>query len=147
MNVDESAPVVASGEIEVEADVETVWEVLTDIESWPRWNPDVRWASLKGELAEGSAFRWKTGPGTITATLRRVERPRLVGWTGKTIGIEAVHVWWLEPRDGATAVRTAESWAGLMPRLFPGPMRRILEKAIQAGLGFLKAEAERRPPR
>ena len=61
MKVNENAPAVSSADVEVAADPEVVWEVLTAIEAWPSWNPDVTSASLEGELAEGSRFRGRPG--------------------------------------------------------------------------------------
>lgn len=144
MDINKSAPVVAAGEIEVAADPKIVWEVMAGIDRWPDWNPDVKWASSEEELAEGSKFRWKAGPGTIVSTIQQVERPRTLAWTGKTMGIKAVHVWRLEPKDGKTIVRTEESWEGLLPQIFRKSMHKMLQRSIDAGLSHLKAEAERR---
>jgi len=144
MEVDRSAPAIAASEAEIEADPQTVWEVLTAFESWPSWNPDVSSVSLEGAVEGGTEFRWKAGRATIVSTIRRVEPPRLIGWTGKTTGIDAVHVWRLEPRDGGTLVTTEESWEGLLVRVLRGPLRRRLQKAVDGGLVHLKAEAERR---
>jgi uncharacterized protein YndB with AHSA1/START domain len=144
MSIDERAPVVEASEILIAAPPETVWDVLAAIERWPAWNPDVKWASVEGEIAAGTRFRWKTGPGTVTSTLQRVERPRLIAWTGRTFGIDAVHVWRLEPRDGATLVRTEESFGGVLARLLRRPLRKTLTRALESGLRHLKAEAERR---
>jgi uncharacterized protein YndB with AHSA1/START domain len=144
MPIDERAPVVEASEILIAAPPETVWDVLAAIESWPAWNPDVKWASVEGEIAAGTRFRWKTGPGMVTSTLQRVERPRLIVWTGRTFGIDAVHVWRLEPRDGGTLVRTEESFGGVLARLFRRPLRKTLTRALESGLRHLKAEAERR---
>ena len=143
MEVNERAPAVAASEIEVDADPEAVWAVLTAVDRWPAWNPEVKAASLDGALAEGAVFRWKAGPGTITSTVSRVERPRLVAWRGKTLGIAAVHVYRLVPRNGKTLVRSEESWEGPVVRVLRGPMRRRLQAALDAGLRHLKAEAER----
>ena len=144
MEVDRSAPAVAQAEAEITADPETVWEVLTDLEGWPSWNPDVSAVALDGGLREGGTFRWKAGRATITSTIQQVERPSLIGWTGKTTGIDAVHVWRLEPHDGGTLVRTEESWQGLLVRVIRGSMRKSLQKAVDGGLDHLKTEAERR---
>ena len=144
MEVDRDAPAVARAETEIAADPETVWEILTGFEAWPSWNPDVSSVAHDGDVAEGTVFRWKAGRATITSTLRQVERPRMVAWTGKTTGIDAVHVWRLEPHDGGTLVRTEESWQGLLVRVLSGPMRKSLQKAVDGGLQHLKAEAERR---
>jgi chromosome condensin MukBEF complex kleisin-like MukF subunit len=75
--------------------------------------------------------------------IRRVEAPHLIEWTGTTLGIDAIHFWWLEPRDGTTFVRTAESYDGPDARLFRQPLRRALDDALANGLRYLKAEAER----
>jgi uncharacterized protein YndB with AHSA1/START domain len=139
-----NAPVVAASEIEIAAPPEAVWDVLTDFERWPSWNPDVKSLSFSGEAAEGSVFRWKAGPGTITSTIRRVDRPRLIGWTGKTLGIDAVHVYRLEPSDGGTHVTTEESYEGLVARAFRGPLRKMVKTTLDTGLERLKTEVERR---
>jgi hypothetical protein len=47
--------------------------------------------AMQGAVARGSTFRWKAGPGTITSRIERVEPPRLIAWTGKTLGIHAIH--------------------------------------------------------
>jgi len=147
VNVNQDAPAVATGEIEIQADPEVVWDVLADIEGWPSWNPDVKEATLTGGLKEGSIFRWKAGPGTITSTLEKVERPREIGWRGKTMGISAVHVYKLEPHAQGTKVHTEESFDGLIVRLLRGPMRKSLQKTIEEGLAHLKREAEVRASR
>jgi uncharacterized protein YndB with AHSA1/START domain len=147
VKVNESAPAVASAEVEVAADPEVVWEVLTSIDDWPRWNPDVSSASLEEGLSEGSRFRWKAGPGTITSTLQRIDCPRLIAWTGRAFGIKAIHVHRLEPRGEGTVVSSEESWEGLPVRIFRGRMQKTLEESIEPGLGRLKAEAERRASR
>lgn len=144
MEIDRHAPVVAEARVEIAAEPEVVWDTVADFERWPEWNPDVRGMSVDGPVAEGTTFRWKAGPGAINSTLRSVERPSRIGWTGRTLGIDAVHVWRFEPRDGHTVATTAESWAGWLPRLLRGPMRRQLQNALDAGLPRLKAESERR---
>ena len=144
MAVDEGAPVVGASEIVISAPPETVWDVLASIDAWPAWNPDVKWVSVEGDVVEGTQFRWKSGPGTVTSTLRRVERPRLIAWTGRTFGIDAVHVWRLEPQDGATFVRTEESFDGVVARLLRRSLRKTLDATLESGLRHLKIEAERR---
>jgi uncharacterized protein YndB with AHSA1/START domain len=142
--INEQAPIVGASEIEIAAAPEAVWDVLTAFDRWPSWNPDVKSMTMRGTVAPGSVFRWKAGPGTITSTIRRVEPPRLLAWTGKTLGIRAIHFWWLEPRDGKTFVRTAESYDGLVARLFRGSAQKALDSGLEDGLRHLKAEVERR---
>ena len=144
MDVNRNAPVVAADEIEIAASPEAVWDVLTDLESWPRWNPDVKSMSLEGGLEQGSVFRWRAGPGTITSTIQHVEAPREIAWTGTTFGIKARHVYRLEPRGEATLVHTEESYEGLVARALRRSLQKTLEKALTDGLRHLKTEAEGR---
>jgi hypothetical protein len=142
--INEQAPIILGGEVEVAAAPEVVWEVLTTIERWPDWNPEVKSASLEGDLTAGTIFRWKTGPSSIVSRLIRVAAPRQIAWTGKALGLSVVHIYRLEPRDGTTFVRTDESVEGITARLFRGPLKKRMHSAIEAGLRSLKAEAERR---
>lgn len=146
MDIDRSAPATAEDETLIQADPETVFSVISVLDEWPSWNPDVKWVKPEGPIRPGTAFRWKAGPSTITSTLEEVERPRAIGWTGRTMGIRAVHVFRFEAQDGGTRAYSAESFDGLIPRMLRGYSRRTLEKGIRSILARLKAEAERRAP-
>jgi hypothetical protein len=141
--INEAAPIVGRSELEIAAAPQIVWRVLTEFEGWPAWNDDVKSISIQGGVAAGSVFRWKAGPGTITSTIQRVEPPRLIAWTGRTLGIKAIHFFWLEPRNGNTIVRTAESYDGVMARALRGPIQKALDNGLVNGLRYLKAEVER----
>ncbi len=60
------------------------------------------------------------------------------------MGIHAIHVWRIEPGADKSIVRTEESWEGLLVRILRRPFQKQLETAVHTGLGYLKAEAERR---
>jgi uncharacterized protein YndB with AHSA1/START domain len=142
--INESAPVVGRSEIEIAAPPDAVWEVLTAFERWPGWLRDVKSMAIEGPVAAGTVFRWKAGPGTITSTIQLVDRPRRIAWTGRTLGIRAIHFWRFEARDGATFVRTEESYEGPVARLLRGWLLKTLDHALDDGLQDLKAEVERR---
>jgi len=144
VEINRNAPVVAADEIDIAASPQAVWDVLSDIANWPRWNPDVKSMSMQGDLAKGSVFRWRAGPGTITSTIQHVEAPRVIAWTGTTLGIKAKHVYRLEPRGEMTLVHTEESYEGLVARLLRGSLQKTLEKGLSDGLRYLKTETERR---
>jgi hypothetical protein len=143
VSINENAPIVAKLKIEINADPETVWNILTDIEAWPKWNPDVKEAILQGELKPGTQFKWKAGPGNIISVLQNIEPPNLIAWTGKTMGINAVDVFKIKPINGKTVVEEEESWEGLISRVMHGRLQKILEKSLKSGLESLKAESER----
>jgi hypothetical protein len=141
--INRRAPIILLGELEVRAGAETVWQLLAGIPSWPDWNPEVKSATLEGELAAGSVFRWRAGGASLVSRLVAVEPPRKIAWTGKGAGVRVVHVYRLEPQDGGTLVQTEESVEGILARLLRGFVRSRMDAAIQAGLRSLKAAAER----
>jgi uncharacterized protein YndB with AHSA1/START domain len=138
-----AAPVATAREIEIAAAPEDVWDVLTSFERWPSWNPDVKAMSTSGPPAVGSTFRWKAGPGTITSTIRHLDAPRRIAWTGRTLGFKALDSFQLQPSGPGTLVREEEWWDGLVARLFRRPLQRTLDRSIEDGLRHLKVEVER----
>jgi uncharacterized protein YndB with AHSA1/START domain len=144
MEINRNAPATAEGETQIEADPQTVFAVISAIDRWPTWNPDVRSVTLQGPVQPGTVFRWKAGPSSLTSTLQVVDPPHEIAWTGTTMGIRAVHRFWFQPRDGGTLARSEESWEGLLASLLKGYSRRTLDKGIRSVLAHLKTEAERR---
>jgi uncharacterized protein YndB with AHSA1/START domain len=142
MHIDPQAPAIAESSLEMAATPEAVWSVLTDIAQWPAWNPDVKSVSIDRPMAAGTTFRWKAGPGTITSTFQTVEPPHLLAWTGRTLGIRAVHVYRLQRQGEMTLVISEESWAGPPVRLARGFMQKTLQTAIESGLRHLKTRVE-----
>lgn len=146
MEANRQAPVFAASEIEIAAEPTAVWDVLTDFERWPSWNPDVKSMAINGDVAPRTQFKWKSGPAMITSTIQRVERPRLIAWTGQTFGVAARHLYRLDAKDGGTVVHTEESFESWLARLLRRRMRSTLQKGLDDGLRHLKAEVERTTP-
>lgn len=144
MNINRNAPATAEGERQIAADPQTVFAVISAIDQWPSWNPDVKSVELQGPVQEGTVFRWKSGPSTLTSTLQVVDPPHEIAWTGTTMGIRAVHVFRFQANDVGTLARSEESWEGLIASLLKGYSRKTLDKGIRSVLAHLKTEAERR---
>ena len=59
-----------------EAGREQVWKVLTDVNHWQEWDPEIEWTELKGELRTGADFMLKPKGGPKTRlTVTQMERP------------------------------------------------------------------------
>lgn len=144
VEVNEKAPAVGSAEAVVMAPIETVWDVLSDFESWPSWNKSVSKLELKGDVKVGTSFVWVAGGSRIISKLMEVDPPKRIVWSGRTFGIRAIHVWEFEEKDGGTLVHTKESFEGVIVRLFRGPMKRMLDQALDQAVTALKVEAEAR---
>lgn len=138
----DKGPVFASAEGIVNSPVDKVWAIQTDFKGWSRWNSDIESMSVNNPIGIGTVFIWKAGGITIESTITEFEPPSRIAWKGKTLGIEASHVWVFEPRGDATYVRTEESFSGILPLLIPGTMREQLSKALNHGVEVLKKASE-----
>lgn len=143
MDINRKAPAIAFAEALVRAPLDVVWSVQSNFAEWSRWNPDVAYVDIEGPLAPGTGFRWKAGGAAITSELQEVEPKRRIVWTGKILGIRAIHVWIFEERADGILVRTEESFDGLLVRLFAKSMQRMLASSLAKGLAALKTECER----
>ena len=144
MDINAGAPVITRDEILIDAPVQTIWEIQTDVAGWPSWQPDVDGAQADGPLAVGSVFRWQTAGLDITSTVEEVDAPHRIVWGGPAQGIVAVHVWTFDPQDDGVLVRTAESWEGDPVTAQPETMQGALDQSLRAWLENLKRTAEDR---
>ncbi|HEX9641077.1 MAG TPA: SRPBCC family protein [Candidatus Krumholzibacteria bacterium] len=139
MDVRTDAKVLVTVERRIERPPNMVWKVLSDIEAWPEWNPAVERAQLSGALLPGAEFRWRASGVRIHSVLRDVMRPSRLSWTGKTMGLRAVHVWEIEAVDGggASLVRSRESLDGWWLSPFRRRIQHSVERSTAAWLDAL----------
>jgi len=117
-----------------------VWKVLTDINGWPAWQPEITKARINAPLEAGASFQWKTGGTAIHSTLHTVQPCTHFGWTGKVMGIYAIHNWTLEERQADTLLVVEESMEGLLARLLKSQLNKSLEIGMTNWLSALKNE-------
>ncbi|HVZ55347.1 MAG TPA: SRPBCC family protein [Chitinophagaceae bacterium] len=140
--INKQAPVSCIRSIRISAAPAPVWELLSDINKWPAWQPDISRAALHGDLAPATGFSWKTGGASIRSILHTVEPGHGLGWTGKTMGMQAIHNWTLHPVAGGTEVRVEESLEGWLVVLLRRMFQKNLEQGMDRWLRYLKQAAE-----
>jgi len=122
----DNASVYATEEIAIDAPVEKVWNLVTDIDHWPDWMANVSDATLEGPLEVGSEFELvKAGlPGR--STLAIIEPNETFGWCGMTLekiriaSIASAIIWRFEERQGITTVLLEESLEGsIVAAIYP----------------------------
>ena len=134
MDIDRDAPATAEGQLQIAAPPETLWAVISDVAAWPSWNPAMKAVSIEGPLVPGTVFRWKSGSASLVSTLKVVDAPGEIGWTGVSMGIKAAHVFRFEAKDGGTSARSEESWRGMIASLLKGYSRKTMQRAIDGTL-------------
>jgi uncharacterized protein YndB with AHSA1/START domain len=142
MDINENAPVITRDEILIDAPLERVWGLHTDISSWSEWLPDIDASTIEGPLAVGTVFRWQTYSLSIESTIQEIDPLRRIVWSGPAQGITAIHVWTMTPSVDGVVVRTEESWDGDPVRAQPKEMQQALDGSLRAWLQSLKHKAE-----
>ncbi|MBF6598304.1 MAG: SRPBCC family protein [Fermentimonas sp.] len=140
--INENAPVKAKESIQIEASPEKVWQILSDINNWNKWNSDIQFAKINGELKAGTTFNWNSMGTKIMSTLHTVTPLHEIGWSGRTFGAFAIHNFKITAENGYTTVLIEESMEGFLMRLFRGYMQNTLENAINKWLTQIKEAAE-----
>ena len=94
--------VLHSEKIIINAPVEKVYAILSNITSWPEWRSDVKEVKLKGPVKKETSFDWKAKGFTIRSKLHTVKPNHSFAWTGRILWIRAVHKWELTPHTTNT---------------------------------------------
>ena len=142
-SINNDAPVKCSKSITINASTVKVWTILTDINNWSTWQTDITKPTLNGELKPGTTFDWNTGGARIHSTLHTVEPFNNFGWSGKTLGMLAIHNWTITETTGQTKISVDESMEGFLANLFKKLFNKNLEKGMQNWLNLLKKECEK----
>ncbi len=143
MTINQEAPVVQTNEMVINATPEKIWQILTDIESWSKWNERIKKPKLQGNLQVGSSFTWKSNGSKITSKIHSLTSNKVLGWQGKTFGASAIHNWYLEPTENGAKVRVEESMEGWIINLMKKKMNEKLAKDMRYWLVQLKQECEK----
>ena len=99
-----------------------------------------------GKLKAGTVFKWKAKGLNITSIIQEINAMQMIGWTGDSLGMKAVHIWVLESGKDGTRVTTRESLSGWLARIFKLFDSGFLEKSLAASLQVLKKQAEGKRP-
>jgi uncharacterized membrane protein len=76
--------------VEVKASAERLWDILTDVQSWPEWQGTSYIKPVEaGLLKEGSAFIAELGGLKWNLRVVIARRPFSIGWKGRRVGLEA----------------------------------------------------------
>lgn len=124
------APISITGNVEISASPEKVWEVLIQIKNWDEWHLETYNIQIVstdiGELKYRSKFRWNTLGVHLLSQVNDFEPSRKISWMSRGTGISSFHAWQLIPTEQGTKViveNTQKGWlCQLHHRLWPQRM-------------------------
>lgn len=142
IEINRNAPVVAHHEIDVNAPMERVWRLHTDVAAWTRWQTDITEARTEGAFEPGTSFTWTSYGFSVTSTIYEVEDKSRTLWGGTAQGITGIHEWLFAETPNGVHVQTNESFAGDPVEADVSSMQSMLDASLVAWLGHLKTAAE-----
>jgi uncharacterized protein YndB with AHSA1/START domain len=143
MTINQEAPVVQTKEIVINSTPEKVWQVLTNIQGWDKWNKRIKKPKAQDNLAVGSSFTWKINGSKINSKIHSFIPNKMLGWQGKAFGTSAIHNWYIKPTENGTIVSVEESMEGRIINLMKKKMNKKLAEDMEYWLEQLKIESEK----
>lgn len=111
--INENASIKDKHSIIINAPIENVWGIITDISNWAEWNNDVKNVRISESVQEGSHFKWTIGRMTAASQIQLFDRPTTLSWSGKSNFVKRIYVWSLEKDEDQTIVALSTSLQGL----------------------------------
>jgi len=133
-------------EVQVRASIERVWSILSDLASYPSWNPFI--THIEGKLEKGHRLRATIKPVggrpmTFKPTVLSVVPNQELRWLGHLYipGLfDGEHSFALAVRDNGTRLVQSERFTGLLVPL----LRKSLEQGTRPGFEAMNAALARR---
>lgn len=133
-------------ELQIRASASRVWEILTDLASFPDWNPLV--LEARGALREGSRLSVRIRSGRemrFSPTLLAVKPERELRWRGELLHARLFageHYFLLEPNDKGTRFVHGERFTGVLVGLVAGMLEANAARDFAAMNQALRRRAE-----
>lgn len=130
----------------IAAPAQTIWDLLSDADSYPSWNQSV--LGIEGKIAEGEKIKLTSivNPDRqFKLNVTDVDAPNsMVWWDGMPLGLfKGVRTFKLTPSDGGTEFSMEEVYSGLMAPMITKSIPDMTE-SFELFADGLKAEAEKR---
>ncbi|HEY3341661.1 MAG TPA: SRPBCC family protein [Anaerolineae bacterium] len=94
----------------ITATPERVWQVLTDLNAWKDWFPDLTSVASIVPLTEGATFSYQNGAETGTATVTRAEVNHALEVATEIKGRKTKHSFLLSPKGGLLGMGGKDTW-------------------------------------
>lgn len=136
--------------VTINASIEKVWKMFTDLSCWRGWNTVLTVVSTaeKGPIAQGKSFTCLMRPLAFAVVLEPLTMEVLAGrkivLSGEKFGIRAIHEFLFDGNEAKTVLTSRETFTGT-PLAMPGWtfLQRRLKQLTCVMLSDLKNAAEK----
>lgn len=131
-------------EVRINATAEKVWQVLTDFNGYPKWNPFI--TSLEGEVKVGKEIKVVLADMTFKPIVKSYEPFKKFSWLGKLWikGLFDGHHQFeiIEESAGYVILKHSEDFKGVLVPLFKKKLNNGTKKGFMAMNKEVKMRAE-----
>lgn len=121
----------------INAPIEKVWDIFTDLTCWKNWCSVIEDVSSDGaRLEEGNSFKCCIRPFDIPVNLEpvveEIDPMHRIVWSGKKHGVSALHEFTFQMDGSGVLLTSREAFSGL----FMSPLRFLFPKKKLQELSF-----------
>ena len=143
VEINSEAPVKVSKALKINKEASEIFKKLTDLEGLPSWFAALERVNAK-ELKEGSKIEFKFKRKRVKSEVHTFSKGEYkLGWTGRAIGIRAVHNWEVVEDEGGAVVFVDQSLEGPLAHLFANKFKVEVNKKLELWTRNLKYICER----
>ena len=130
--------------VDIAADKATVWNILTDFEKYPEWNPFIK--SVSGEVKTGNRIKVKLQGMVFKPTVLSFIKNSEIKWLGHLWikglfdGEHSFHL--SENEDGTVRFEQNERFSGILVKLFAKSLDNDTKKGFEEMNEALKQRSE-----
>ena len=95
-------------DVEINAPVEKVWQVITNPKYWPQWFPGIESVADASPVSQGSRIEWTSGGKTGQATIAKLEPMQRLEVLTQLGSDQDQHVFVLHPSGGFLGLNADE---------------------------------------
>ena len=127
---------------DVVSTAERLWDILADVKAWPEWQGTSYVDPPTARPQEGSTFAAELGGHTWNVTVTEADRPRRLVWSGRQMGLKAVHEWEFAEAGGRTQALSRDTISGWPLLVARAAVGKKVSEHDQKWLASLKVKAE-----
>ncbi|MGE0058146.1 MAG: SRPBCC family protein [Dehalococcoidia bacterium] len=131
--------------IDINAAPDRVWDVMSDVESWPQWTPSIKHVDklFDGPLAKGARTRIAQPKAPVAVwTVTEIEPGKFFEWETSSPAITSVAAHRIEPTGDGSKVTLTVEHSGLFTVVMGWWLKSISRKYVEMEAKGLKARAE-----
>lgn len=138
--INENANVKDQHSIIINSPIDQVWSILTDLEKWSEWNPNIKNVVVE-KVEESGNFKWQLDGTKISSQIQSMQAPTQLAWTGKSKWVKSIYVWQLEDDENQTIASLSASFQGGAFTILVSNHQKIYND-LMGWLASLKQKAE-----